>query len=50
MLYALAELSYSEVAQVLRVPLGTVRSRIHRARAALRELLKAEEAMNRYTD
>jgi len=50
MLYALAELSYPEVAQVLRVPLGTVRSRIHRARAALRELLKDEEAMNRYID
>lgn len=36
----LAELDYSEIAEVLGVELGTVKSRISRGRAALRELLK----------
>ncbi|HET9732022.1 MAG TPA: sigma-70 family RNA polymerase sigma factor [Acidimicrobiales bacterium] len=31
--------SYEEIAQTLHVPVGTVRSRIHRGRARLRELL-----------
>ena len=35
---------YEEMADVLGVPIGTIRSRLHRARAELRELLeKAEE-------
>lgn len=33
------ELSYSEIAAVLRIPVNTVRSRLFRARTALRELL-----------
>lgn len=36
MLYALADLSYEEVARALRIPVGTVRSRLARARRRLR--------------
>jgi RNA polymerase sigma-70 factor, ECF subfamily len=35
------ELSYAEIADLLRLPLNTVRSRLFRARMALRELLTA---------
>jgi RNA polymerase sigma factor (sigma-70 family) len=38
-LHVLGELTYQEVGAVLQIPIGTVRSRIHRAREALRELL-----------
>ena len=39
MLVALGELTYRETADVLAIPVGSIRSRIHRARATLRELL-----------
>lgn len=39
LLYAWADLSYQEVAQALRIPVGTVRSRLHRARGQLRAVL-----------
>ena len=39
LLYALGELTYEQVASVQGIPTGTVRSRIHRARRALREPL-----------
>ena len=42
LLHAWDDLSYEEVAHVLDVPLGTVRSRIHRARQQLRSRLTDE--------
>jgi RNA polymerase sigma factor (sigma-70 family) len=44
LLFAWAELSYPEIAEALSIPVGTVRSRLHRARASMRELLPAEAA------
>lgn len=34
------ELSYEEIAEILRISLGTVKSRIHRARTELRDLMR----------
>src|SRR5262249_30657032 len=38
---------YETMAEVLQVPIGTIRSRLHRARVELRELLRAEEERGR---
>src|SRR5262245_12050956 len=40
LLFAWEELSYQGVAETLELPIGTVRSRLNRARARLRELLE----------
>jgi RNA polymerase sigma factor (sigma-70 family) len=44
LLVAWADLSYDEVASALGVPVGTVRSRLHRARGAVRAHLEEVEA------
>jgi RNA polymerase sigma-70 factor (ECF subfamily) len=45
LLVAFAELEYDEVATSLGIPIGTVRSALHRARAKLRAALGAEGTM-----
>jgi DNA-directed RNA polymerase specialized sigma24 family protein len=37
LLYAWADLDYEAIGRALGIPVGTVRSRLHRARAAVRE-------------
>lgn len=43
LLFALADLSYAEIGEVVGAPVGTVRSRLHRARRRLEHLLERPE-------
>ena len=45
LLLALGQLTYEEVASALRIPIGTVRSRIHRSRTHLRERVDGRTAI-----
>jgi RNA polymerase sigma factor (sigma-70 family) len=45
LLFAWADLSYEEISLALGIPLGTVRSRLHRARHTLRAHLANEETI-----
>ena len=44
----LEEFSYEEMAKILNIPIGTVRSRLHRARALLKETLASYAAKKGY--
>ena len=46
LLFAWADLSYEEIAEALKIPIGTVRSRLNRARTRMRDELTKEGALN----
>jgi RNA polymerase sigma-70 factor (ECF subfamily) len=50
LLVGLEGMTYDEAAKILGVPIGTVRSRLGRARDALRHLLGVDEATNKAGD
>lgn len=50
LLIAWEQLTYEEVARALGIPLGTVRSRLHRARAKIRKTLESSPAAAIYEE
>lgn len=44
LLFTLADMSYDEIAKAMEIPVGTVMSRLHRARSQMREKLAAYAA------
>jgi RNA polymerase sigma-70 factor (ECF subfamily) len=48
-LYYLQELSYEEIAAVMALPLGTVKTHLHRAKRALRDMIVEEGLWNEMT-
>jgi len=50
LLLALGELTYEEAAAALGIPIGTVRSRMHRARTRLREQVRARTTIPEGTE
>ena len=43
-------MSYPEISEALDIPVGTVRSRIHRGRTALRDVLRPHLALDSEVD
>jgi RNA polymerase sigma factor (sigma-70 family) len=50
LLVAFEQLSYQEVARALGIPVGTVRSRLHRARTTVRQVLAGTAAGATYKE
>lgn len=44
-LYHIQELPYEEISEIMNMPLGTVKSRLNRARRALREILSSQREL-----
>lgn len=42
-----AQGTYKQISEALNIPLGTVRSRLHRARAALLKIKRATKVLSR---
>lgn len=50
LLVAHAQMSHAEVAEALNLPIGTVRSRLHRARARVRAALTDHDGTDHDTE
>ncbi len=50
LLIAWEQLTYQEVARALGIPVGTVQSRLHRARTKVRQVLAGTEAAATYEE
>ncbi len=49
LLFAWEQLTYAQIAEALRIPVGTVRSRIHRVRQHLQQALEAPLPLSEYS-